>query len=292
VKLVKTHSFINPDGAASIVLPVELKALLQLEAWAFRLFAGLVKLADFKTGKGQCNYPSLLAWMTAPKNESGGQQPTTYSRNQVVRMLRSMEAVGLLDLDRNASQAEGVVFFQVRARDWKSALGDRRERGGERPQSRQNPDEHRAKSTQGGQSRTGWRTGIQSSSKTLSSIKEGDVDNLSTAFGGTQELAPLGGQNIGPNGPRPPPEALTGSGEGHGVGSHQGPPRGRSDAPAGHAPQRPRNDTWVRGMNTGRFPDATEWETDENGAVIVPEGHGLGAKRSTARTGPRKAAWS
>jgi hypothetical protein len=292
VKLVKTHSFINPDGAASIVLPVELKALLQLEAWAFRLFAGLVKLADFKTGKGQCNYPSLLAWMTAPKNESGGQQPTTYSRAQVKRMLRSMEAVGLLDLNADASQAEGVIFFEVRARDWKGALENRRVRGGVRPQSRQNPDEHGAKPDSGGQSRPGWRPGIQSSSKTLSPIKEGGVDNLSTALGGTQELAPPGGQNIGPDGPRPPPEALTGTGEGHGVGSHQGPPGGRYDAPAGHAP-RPRNETWVRGMDTGsKHGDPETWERDGQGNLIPPEGHGIKGQRWQRRTGLRKAALS
>lgn len=259
MKLVKTHAFINPDGAASILLPVELHALLQLDAWAFRLFAALVKLADFKTGKGRCNYPSLLAWMTTPKNESGGKQPTTYSRAQIVRMLRAMEGVGLLTLDRNASEAEGVVFFEVLPRDWKSALENRRVRRGVRPQSAQNPDEQREKSNSPGQSRTGSRMGIQFPSGTHNSIKEGTGDKLSTGAGRGQELAPPGGQNVAPAGHSPPPEALTEGGAGHGVGSHQGPPGGRKHAPTGHAPQ------------AALWDDPSTWPRDSEGSVIPPD---------------------
>ena len=269
MKLAKTHSFINPDGAASIVLPVELHALLQLEAWAFRLFAALVKLSDFKTGKGQCNYPSLMAWMTTPKNETGGQQPTTYSRAQVKRMLRSMEALGLLSLNPDASEAEKVIFFEVRARDWKSALENRRVRRGVRPQSAQNPDEQRERATYPQRSRPTLRPGIQSPSETLYSIKEGSVDNSDVALGGTQELAPPGGQEWAPEGPTPPMGALTATGAGGEVGSHQGPPGGRIDAPAGHAPQ------------GAQWSDPSTWDRDGQGRLIPPEGH-------TARDGPTR----
>lgn len=295
MKLVKNHAFINPDGAASILLPVELHALLQLDAWAFRLFAALVKLADFKTGKGQCNYPSLLAWMTAPKNETGGQQPATYSRQQVVRMLRSMEAVGLLTLNRDASQAEKVIFFEVRARDWKSAFTNRRERRSERPQPARKAHEQRELPISEGQSRTTKRTGIQSSSKTLHSIKEGSVDKLSTAPGGTQELAPPGGQEWAPAGPTPPQEALTGDGEWVRVGEHVGPPGGQESAPDGarppwaevgdgwrHGPPLPMN---ARGVD---MTDPANWPRDESGALIPPIGHGIRGRASRNSGGPRR----
>ena len=275
MKLVKTHSFINPDGAASILLPVELHALLQLDAWAFRLFAALVKLADFKTGKGQCHYPSLLAWMTAPKNESGGQQPVTHSRAQVKRMLRAMEGVGLLTLNANASEAEKVIFFEVRARDWKSALENRRVRRGVRPETPQNADEQRVSGVSKGQSRPTLRPGVQSPSETFPSIKEGSVDNLSTALGATQELAPPGGQEVGPDGPRPPPEARTGTGEGVRGGQQEGPPGGRIDAPAGHAP------------GAVLVDDPSTWQRDAEGRLILPTEHGGRHARPTARQAPQ-----
>lgn len=296
MKLVKTHSFINPDGAASILLPVELHALLQLDAWAFRLFAALVKLADFKTGKGQCNYPSLLAWMTAPKNESGGQQPTTYSRQQVKRMLRAMEGVGLLTLDANASEAEKVIFFEVRARDWKSAFTIRRDRRGDRPKPARKPHEQRDLPISDEQSRPTWRPGIQSSSKTLHSIKEGGVDNLSTALGATQELAPPGGQEWAPAGPTPPQEALTDDGAGVRVGEHKAPPGGRIDAPGGaRPPWAEHGDGWrigpplpvdARGVD---MSDPVNWARDATGALIPPVGHGLTGRGLRGRGGLRKA---
>lgn len=313
MNLAKTHAYITPGAIMSMVLPDENRALFQLQPLPFKLFFALLHCIEFKTGKGETGYPSLISVMTPPY-AGKGRRPEAPSRDDIKNGLRELVAAGLIWRDAALSEDKKAVFFSVRPRTWKSAAADLSTRLTTRRENGANPDEHRAKRPRQGSSYPNSYPRIQESrnyqkrGKCGQVIHSGDEGAPSPAQG--EKMTPPRGLNDAPAGPTPPPEALRGSGAGHGEGSHQGPPGGQSDAPAGHAPRalceqeravadrvdagsaaRWRQERRERQPESVRVDDPTTWQRDENGHLILPFDHPTNRAMKQGQ-GLRKFSWS
>lgn len=298
MKLTKKHAYTSPGGCALLVTPDEADKLYRFPLWAFRLFTSLILCADFKTGHGQTGYPELLSLLT-PDQPERGPRHWVPSRDDVKNMLRRFVESGLMARDKAASEARGNIIFHIQPRVWQSVSSEIATRKLTRGASAQNADEQRPKRARRGKTYPETCPHLQDSSSfnslpsNVDNLSTGDMDADCTAEG--EKLAPPGGQNIGPDGPRPPPEARTDTGAGGRVGEHVGPPGGQEDAPDGarppwvevgdgwrHGPPLPMH---ARGVD---MTDPANWPRDETGALIPPVGHPIRGRSNRTSGGPRR----
>jgi hypothetical protein len=316
VKLARTHAFITPGAIWSVLLPSENAALFQLQPIACKLFLALLHCIEFKTGKGQTGYPSLMSIMTPPYAGTG-RRPKAPSRDDIKNALRELEAVGLIDRDAALSEDKKAIFFSVKPRTWEGVSSEQSTRLLTRRENPVNPDEHRAKRSRRGSSYPTSYPRIQESENLTIPLK---VDNLSTGEKAApstprgKKLTPPRGLNIAPQGgPTPPPEALTGTEQGHGEGYQVAPPGGclkplrgtppgelgdderawaaREQAARIEAERQAWRDERAHQPSTVRVDDPSTWQRDEGGGLILPIDHPTNQARRRS-TGPRKAQWS
>lgn len=315
MRQARQHAYTTPGAAALLITPDEARTLFTLPCWALRLFCALIHCADFRTGNGQAGYPELINLLT-PDQPERGRRHDVPTRDEIKHMLRRFADVGLIARDRAASEARGNIIFHIQPRTWDIASSEIAARKLARGAKAKKSVSIGAKSAPKGKIRPDTRPHLQEEEQFTPYPCEQPV--LSTGKGKArrtargEKMGPPGGQNIGPDGPRPPPEARTETGRGVGEGSHQGPPGGRDLAPAGHAPrelcdeerallaqQQAQEIDQARAKWRAeraheppgvRVDDPDTWARDEQGRVILPVDHPTRAQRQPG--GLRKAALS
>ena len=112
MRQVAAFAFRRSTTAWLLITRDELGRLNGLEAWTMRLFGLLVMCSDFQTGNGRTGYGELITGLT-PDQPAAGRRLWVPTRNDVKKALYSFEALGLVRVDREASEARKALFFRV-----------------------------------------------------------------------------------------------------------------------------------------------------------------------------------
>lgn len=93
------------------------------------LYELLLEVADFTRGEVLVTYASLIAWCTPPRPQHGRARPGP-SYEQLRRLVRDLEFVGLVSRDRQANEAHGQLrvrlpFLVARVREWEKTRAQR-----------------------------------------------------------------------------------------------------------------------------------------------------------------------
>lgn len=244
----------NSAPPFAVVAQQEFIKVRQLPAWARWLFLELVAMSDFKTGAVSTSYAQLVALLGCDQPQTGGRRLDEPTLKQVRTGLDWLVAMNLIARDSERNEKQGHLrIFIVQVRASVSASNASKGRGKGRVKNAQNTDEHRAQPKVIPSEGQGLGQVFQhSSSKEKKAAPP--VDNLATGRvreqlkktaremrktlrARPQKSAPQGANTPPLRGTPPVVPALARLGDVLGGGSHQAPPGGQTNAPAGHAPE-------------------------------------------------------
>jgi hypothetical protein len=112
MKQVSAFAFKRPTTAWLLITEDELHRLAGLEAWTFKLFGLLVMFSDFKTGHGRTGYGELIHGLT-PDQPERGPRLWVPTRDDVKTAIRRFEGLGLVAVDKTASEKRKAIFFHL-----------------------------------------------------------------------------------------------------------------------------------------------------------------------------------
>lgn len=112
MKQVAAFAFKRPGAAWLLITADEWARLDGLEAWTVKLFALLIRFSDFNTGHGRTGYGELITALT-PDQPAAGPRLWAPSRDDLKKALRRFEDLGLVALDKVASEKRKALFFHV-----------------------------------------------------------------------------------------------------------------------------------------------------------------------------------
>jgi hypothetical protein len=209
------------------------------------LYFELVAMSDFKTGLVYTSYARLASLLDCDQPERGKRLDTPTIK-QIRTALDTLARMNLALRDRTANEEKRELKILVAPRVGLGASNEKKGRVKGRPQNGYNYDEHgpsRKPDTQIGQ-RAGQ--GVQDGNSLLPPPLH--VHKLSTVEG---------------------PENT----------SHQGPPRGPTHAPSGHAPRLTElGHDWRIGDQVDTT-DPSTWPRDELGRLVAPAWHPIHRQR-------------